>query len=75
MGIGFADKDEVEAGLSGQLTQRLLPVEVIAPQGDTVRGHMLGLCVNPTFARRPLAVLLLMTVLGPNVLRRQGEHL
>lgn len=75
LGIGLADTDEVETVLSGQRTQRLMTGEVIAQQGDTVRGHLLGRFVNPTLARRPLAVLLLMTVWGHHGLRREGAHL
>ena len=57
------------------LSQGLVTVEVIAQHGDTVRGHMLGMCVHPTFACRPLAVLFVMTVLGHDVFRRSGDHL
>ena len=57
MGIGLADQEEVAAVVERQRTQGLVPGEVIAEQGDAVRGHMLGVCVHPPCARHTLAVL------------------
>jgi hypothetical protein len=70
MGSGRADTEAVDPVWSGQRTQRLMTGEVIAQPGATVRGPRLGMCVNPTVARRPLAVRLLRTVLGPKGLWR-----
>ena len=36
---------------------------------------MLGVFVNPSFARHTLAVLFVMTILRHDELRRQGDHL
>jgi hypothetical protein len=40
-----------------------------------VRRYLLGVLVNPAFARYPLTILFVMTVLGHDEFGRQSDHL
>lgn len=75
MRVGLAHQDEVEAGCERTCTQRVIAVKIIAKQGDMVRGDLPGVVLAPAFARDPLAVLVVVTVLRHDEFRWHGNHL
>jgi hypothetical protein len=75
MGIGLADKDEVEVVQEGTPAKGLMGVEVVAQQGGLERGVSGPVLLEPAFGGGDFAVLLGVAILGGDELRAQGESL
>ena len=75
VGLRLAGEQKVKAVKQGLAAERLMGVEIIAPQGPVVRGRVRGLSAQPAFGRVDFAVLFLLAVLGGDELRSQGDDL
>src|ERR1017187_3917882 len=75
MGVGLADKDEVEVVPQRAATKGLMGVEVVAQQGGLERGVSGPIFLKPAFGGGDFAVLLGVAILGGDELRAQGDGL
>src|SRR5664279_4801723 len=75
MGVGLADKDEVEVVQQSAPAKGLMGVEVVAQQGGLEWGISGPIFLEPAFGGGDFAVLLGVAILGGDELRAQGDGL
>src|ERR1035437_1098613 len=75
MGVGLANKDEVEVVQQGAPAKGLMGVEVVAQQGGLERRASGPVLLEPAFGGGDFAVLLGVAILGGDELRAQGNGL